>query len=97
MALKVQWSREAVQQLDEIIHYLESSWTEREIRGFFGKLEEAIKHISENSGTHKRSLRRKGASEYQLARQTTIFYDFDDNVVTILLLWQNRMDPERLK
>ncbi len=97
MALRVQWTREAVQDLDVIIDYLETHWSEREIRNFFGKLEEGIQHIRQDPDMYKRSDRRNDAREYQLAPQTTIFYDFDDDVVTILLLWQNRMDPARLK
>ena len=97
MALKVQWTRESVQQLDAIILYLEARWSERELRSFFGKLDESIEHIRKNPDVHKRSERKQDTREYQLAPQTTIFYTFDDKVVTILLLWSNRMDPGRLK
>ncbi len=97
MALKLRWTREAVQQLDAIIDYLETNWSEKEIRKFFQKLEEGIKTISEQPELHKLSARKKGAREYQLARQTTIFYDFDEAHVTVLLVWSNRKDSEKLK
>ena len=54
MALKVQWTRESVQQLDAIILYLEARWSERELRSFFGKLDESIEHIRKNPDVHKR-------------------------------------------
>ena len=97
MALEIRWTREAVQQLDTIIDYLETKWSEKEVRKFFRMLEEAIKTIKEQPGLHKLSERKKGAREYQLARQTTIFYDFNEAHVTILLLWPNRMDSKKLK
>ncbi len=97
MALKIRWTREAVRHLDVITEYLETNWSEKETRKFFRKLEEATKTIGEHPEQHKLSERKKGAREYQLASQTTIFYDFDDTTVTILLLWQNRMNPKKLK
>lgn len=35
MALKVVWTNEANEGLDEIIEYLEQHWTEKEISKFF--------------------------------------------------------------
>jgi len=97
MALNIQWAKEATKQLDKVIEHLESDWSEKETRAFFIKLEEATKHISQSPSTFKVSERRKDAREYQLTPHTTIFYDFDDTTATILLLWPNRMDPEKLK
>lgn len=97
MALKVRWTKEAVDQLDGIIEYLELNWSEKKIRTFFRKLEEAINALKEHPDRHKLSERKTGTREYQLTRHTTIFYDFDDAHVTILLLWQNLMDPKKLK
>ena len=97
MALKVRWTQEAVNQLDGIIEYLELNWSHKEIKSFFRKLEEAVRSISEYPDRNKLSERKPGTREYQLTRHTTIFYDFDDAHVTILLLWQNMMDPKKLK
>jgi len=97
MALTVRWTQEAVDQLDAIIEYLELNWAEKEIRTFFRKLEKAVGSISEHPDRNKLSERKKGTREYQLTRHTTILYDFDDTHVTIMLLWQNLMDPEKLK
>jgi plasmid stabilization system protein ParE len=97
MALKVRWTQEAADQLDGVIEYLELNWSEKEIRTFFRKLEEAVTSIAEHPDRNKLSERKGGAREYQLTRHTTIFYDSDDAHVTILLLWQNLMDPKKLR
>jgi len=97
MALVIEWTLEAEKQLDDIIEYLESNWTEREIRNFFRKLEKALEVISSKPLQQKRSERKEGAYEYQLSPQTTLFYSFDKTVATILVLWLNRMNPEDLK
>ena len=45
MALKVVWTKEANEGLDEIIEYLEQRWTEKEISKFFIRLEDCLEQI----------------------------------------------------
>jgi len=97
MALRVVWTKEAEDQLDEIIAYLESNWTNREISNFFERLEKSINQIRTNPNTFKNSERKPNTKEFQLSKQTTLFYSFDERTVNILLLWSNRMNPEDLK
>lgn len=96
MALEIIWTQTAERQLDRIIEYLQTNWTESEIRHFFKSLEKGIETIRTKPNQHKESLRREGSHEYHLSPQTTIFYAFDDKKATILLLWSNRMNPENL-
>lgn len=58
MALALEWTLEAEKQLDDIIEYLESKWTGREIRNFFRKLEKALEVISTKPLQQKKSERR---------------------------------------
>lgn len=96
MALEVEWTETAENQLDGIIEYLESNWTIKDINQFFRKLEQGIEIIGNRPKQQKKSLRKEGAYEYQLSPQTTIFYTFDTKKVTIMLLWSNRMNPDKL-
>ncbi len=96
MALAIEWTDTAEAQLDDIIAYLESNWTPKEIRQFFNKLEQGIATIASHPTQHKKSIRKANTYEYQLSPQTTIFYTFDAEKVTILLLWSNRMNPNNL-
>jgi len=89
MALKIVWSNEASEGLDNIIEYLENNWTEREINLFFLRLEECLENIKEAPHRQKDSLRKLGTKEYQHSSQTTIFYTFDDQAVNILRIWTN--------
>ncbi len=97
MALIVEWTLEAEEQLDDILEYLEANWTDREISNFFNKLEEGLEIIRKKPLQQKKSERKIGTHEYQLTRQVTLFYSFDTTVATILVLWSNRMIPEKLK
>mgnify|MGYP003564682210 CR=1 FL=1 len=96
MALAIEWTNEARYHLDQTIEYLELNWTEKELVNFFTKLEQALSTISEHPEQHKLSLRKPNTREYQITEHTTLFYSFDDKVVTVLLLWPNRMNPKNL-
>ena len=89
MALEIIWADEAREGLEEIIEYLESHWTEREISRFFNRLEECLEKIQVAPQRQKDSLRKPGTKEYQHSPQTTIFYTYDDQRVNILRLWMN--------
>lgn len=97
MALEIVWSIEASSQLDEIIHYLEKNWTEKEIRNFFVRLEEGIAAIKDAPHRYKDSERKPNTKEFILSQHTTIFYSYDDKYLNILLLWINRKDPQDLE
>ena len=97
MALTVRWTFEAEFQLDEILNYLENNWTDKETRSFFSKLEKGIRTISEHPYQQKQSLRKEGTREYQIIPKITLFYEFDEFEVIVLLLWSNRANPDFLK
>lgn len=94
---KVVWTAEAESQLDETIEYLENNWSEKEIQNFFNRLEKSISAIKIAPHQYKKSSRKIGAREFQLSKQTTIFYSFNETEIIILLLWSNRKNPYRLK
>jgi len=96
MALEIEWTAEAVTQLDELIAYLEAPWTDKEIRHFFTQLEKGLSTMSTNPEQHKQPQRKPNRREYHVTPLPTLFYDFDETVVTVLLLWPNRMNPANL-
>lgn len=96
MALEIEWTDTADEQLDRIIDHLEAKWTDKEIEHFFKQLEKGIETIATHPKRQKKSLRKVHTHEYQISPHTTIFYTFDTEKVTILLLWSNRMDPDNL-
>ena len=96
MALKVDWADEATGDLDQIIKYLESNWTEDQIHRFFVRLENCLSDMTEAPHRQKDSLRKEGTKEYQHSPQTTIFYSYDPETVYILRVWVNLKDPDAL-
>lgn len=45
---KILWTSNALNELEDIIAYLEKNWTEREIKNFVSKLESILQLISSN-------------------------------------------------
>jgi len=93
MALDIVWTDEANEGLDEIIDYLEKKWSEKEIIYFFDRLEECLEKIKEAPHRFKDSLRKPGAKECQHSPQTTIFFVYDDKLISILKVWMNVKNP----
>lgn len=96
MALKIRWTARAVLELDDIIEYLEKNWTRKQLSEFFTELEKARESIRNFPERNKNSLRKPGLRAYQLRPEVTLFYIFDDEYATIMLLWPNRKDPNSM-
>ena len=73
MALEVVWSKEAEEQLDEIITYLNQHWTDKESSKFFIRLEEGLDQIKIAPHRYKNSERKENTKEFQLSSHITIF------------------------
>ena len=85
MAYKVRWTKEANETFDKIIEYLENRWTDREIVNFVNKTNQVLKQISEQPEMFKPSFKMKIRMGI-ITKQTSIFYQIDNQNKTIVLL-----------
>ena len=79
------------------LEYLLGNWTFKELETFIDRTEEVINHISNNpllypysqlSDTHK----------CVIVKQISLFYRVkDDTTIELLLFWDNRQAPAKLK
>jgi len=90
------WSVEANQNLSDIISYLESHWSEKEIRNFFIKLEKALMLIAERPFIFQASDKRKKLRRCVLTKQTSIYYKPENNCIYIVSLFDNRQNPDKI-
>ena len=93
----IEWTDEALQNLDLIIAYLLNGWSEKILEKFAKKLDKRIITISRNPFTFPVSGIRKNVRRCVLSKQTTIYYEIKKDVVVILTLFDNRSDPNSLK
>lgn len=97
MALNIEWSEEAIDNLRNTIEYLQENWTIRELKVFSKKLDEQIELIRRKPATYKASKRLRGTRECVITKHNTLFYVFDETKIYIVILWDNRQNPKKLK
>lgn len=90
------WTREAVRNLDEITEYLLEFWSERELKIFLDNLEKLLTLISQSPTLFPASNKGNSLRRAVLSKQTTVFYSFDSDEITLISLFNNRRDPNSL-
>lgn len=94
---KIIWTDEALDNLSNIIEYLEYRWTKREIQNFVKLLDRQIIRIQINPELFQTSFSSSLLRRSVLTKQITIYYSIDKNEVRIVSLFDNRQNPKRLK
>jgi plasmid stabilization system protein ParE len=94
---KVIWSQRASRDLNGIQDYLESKWTEKEIRGFFRNLEKHLELIRENPKLYPAADKWKEVRRCVLSKQTSLYYRIKSRTIEIITLFDNRQNPDKLK
>ena len=91
------WSDEAQYNLSKIIDYLETNWTEKELKKFFQRLDKVLQLISQNPQLFRLTNKRKRVRRCVFSKQTSIYYKFENERVFLITLFDNRQDPKKLK
>jgi len=94
---KILWTDEALDNLADIIEYLEHRWTKREIRSFSRLLDQHVKLIRSNPELFPMSATSSLLRKSVLTKQTTIYYRLANKEIQIVTLFDNRQDTKKLK
>jgi len=97
MDYKLFWSKESISNLESILSYLESEWTDKEIASFKRKLSKQLELIEKNPRLFPISDVQSRLRKAVLSKQTTIFYELMEYEIHIAYLFSNRMDIARIK
>ena len=97
MDYNLHWTEEAVNNLEEILDYLNQNWTQKEVTNFKLKLAKQIELIVQNPFMFPQSLHRSRLRKAVLSKQTSIFYEVKNDTIFLAYLFINRMDIERIK
>lgn len=89
---KLYWSEESLKNLDEIIDYLESNWTNREVTNFKQKLSKQVELIHRKPTLFPISEYNSRLRKAVLSRQTTIFYELDGMNINLIFLFNSKKD-----
>ncbi len=74
MALTVIWSPQAVKSFEEIIEYLETNWTEKEIKNFVQKSNTIIGHICLKPKMYQESNKKKHQHKAFIYKPVSLVY-----------------------
>lgn len=95
---KILWSDKALSDLDAILKYLQKEWTIREVQNFKSNLLQKIDLIGKYPKLFRPSTAKPNLRRSVLSKQTSIYYHVhpDEPQVTIVRLFDNRMDIQKL-
>ncbi|MEQ8525186.1 type II toxin-antitoxin system RelE/ParE family toxin [Gracilimonas sp.] len=95
---KILWSDKALSDLDGTLEYLEREWTIREVQNFKSTLFQRIDLIGKYPKLFRPSTAKPNLRRSVLSKQTSIYYqvDKDNSQITIIRLFDNRMDIQKL-
>ncbi len=88
------WSKRADDDLDDIIKYLETHFSDLEISNFFKILEDQLIRVKENPDSfvkHSKNIRK-----ILITKQTTLYFIVKKKQITIIRLFDQRQDPNKL-
>lgn len=97
MDYKIFWSDESLRNLEDILDYLESEWTKKEVDRFKVKLSKQIDIISKNPQIFPASQYQNRLRKAVLSKHTSVFYEIKGNQIYIAFLFSNRMDIKKIK
>ncbi|MDI1233127.1 MAG: type II toxin-antitoxin system RelE/ParE family toxin [bacterium] len=91
------WTAEANRNLDQIILYLKTEWTVKEIQKFIQKLNKAVLLISKRPELFRLTNHKDQLRKCVLSKHTSIFYKETNSKIYIVSLFDNRQDPKKME
>ena len=95
MALKIFWTKRALNSFDKILNYVEEEFGETPTKAFAIKVHNFIENLQEfpELGTIQNVDHQ--IRGFVIVKQVTVFYRIYDDHIKILNLFDNRQNPEK--
>ncbi len=90
-------SRTAALKLENLLNYLEVKWSDRVKQNFIQKLDNSIQQIQNYPLSFEKSEIKIDLYRCVVTKQTTLYYKFDSKKIYIVTIFDNRMNPKKLK
>ena len=94
---KIILSNIASRRLEKLLNYLELEWSLKVKNDFIKKLDKSLKQIQKFPESGQQTIFVKGLHRLVVTKQTSLIYRFDSKTITIVTLFDNRMNPNNLK
>ncbi len=93
----IRLSKIAAKKLESLLEYLEVEWSEKVKHNFIDKLDKSLKQISKFPLSYEKSQIKPELHRCIVSKQTTLYYKFDAKIVFVVTIFDNRMNPNKLK
>lgn len=93
MSLSVVWNQQAQITFDLILQHIDMAWGERETTKFFNDTQRVLKLISRHPYLYKSSEVNISVRKALISKQTSLFYQVEENRIVLLYFWDNRQYP----
>jgi plasmid stabilization system protein ParE len=90
MAFKILWSQESIENLENILEYLDENWTEKESNHFKQHLSKHIKLISSSPQLFPVSIHNSRFRKAVLSKQTTVYYEIQEETIILAFIFNNK-------
>jgi len=93
MALKIIFSDDAAEILVTIAELIENKWSKKETKKFLEKVHKTLALVSTQPYMFKASPFDENIRVGLIAKQTSFYYEIQENEIIILFFWDNRQEP----
>ena len=94
---KIILSKRASYRLKRLLEYLELEWSLKVKNDFIKKLDKSLKRVQKFPDSCPKTDSIIGLHMLVVTKQTSLFYRFDSKTITIVTIFDNRMNPDKLK
>jgi plasmid stabilization system protein ParE len=98
MAVTILWSDEAKETFAKNVAYLQTAWTEKEVKKFLHRTAYVFLNIEDNPECYPISKKSKNIRRVILNKRVTMYYRYfpSKKMVVLLTFWNNYMDPSTM-
>jgi plasmid stabilization system protein ParE len=94
MAKEIKWTSEAEDTFENILVYLQSNWTAKEIAKFIRATDRTILYISESPLMFRQS-KKKNIREAVITKHNLLLYRIKSRQIELLVFWDTRKNPKK--
>lgn len=94
---QIRWTDESIQNLENILDNIKITWNENEVNNFKSKLSHQLKIIQRFPMIFPASEYNSRLRKAVMSKHTSLFYEFKDDIIFIVSIFDNRQNPKRIK
>ena len=95
MALEIVWSPRSERNLDSIIEYLKTDWTEREAANFIKQVSKITNLVSESPLLFRALTGEHNVREAVITKHNLLIYRVHSDRIEILAVFDTRQNPKK--